>query len=210
MELMTITAIGLAALAVIVIVLVKTGKSEAAADLPVRGASFIGRNGKSLILSALTVVFTLGFLYYFYTPLSEGIGPIQPIPFSHRVHAGVKAIDCKFCHPYVAQSLFPGIPPVEKCLYCHNYIITQHPWIKKEHQYYNTGTPTPWAKVNYVPEHVLFNHQRHIKKEIACEQCHGKVETMDRLQQRHYKMGFCIECHRTRQAPLDCWLSCHS
>jgi hypothetical protein len=210
MELMTITTIIVGTLAIILIVLVKTGKSEAAADLTRRWYSGIVKNSKQLILIGLAVIFTLGFLYFFYPPLSEGIGPIQPIPFSHRVHAGIKAIDCKFCHPYVARSLFPGIPPVEKCLYCHNYIIPQHPWIKKEHKYFNTRTPTPWVKVNYIPEHVLFNHQRHIKKDIACEQCHGKVETMDRLPRNHFKMGFCIECHQTLKAPLDCWLSCHS
>ncbi|MFO8083547.1 MAG: cytochrome c3 family protein [Desulfobacterales bacterium] len=163
-----------------------------------------------LISAISAVIFTLMFLYFFYLPPGSDIGPEQPIPFSHRVHTGVKNIQCEFCHPYVAQSSFPGLPPVEKCLYCHNYIIANHPWIKKEHEYFDTNTPTPWQKVNYVAEHVFFNHQRHIKKEIECEQCHGEVEKMDRLMAEPFRMGFCIECHREKNANLDCWLACHN
>ena len=149
-------------------------------------------------------------LYLFYLMPVKGLGPEQPIPFSHRVHAGVKEIQCEFCHPYVNRSTFPGIPPVEKCLYCHKYIIANHPQIKKEHDYFNSKTSTPWVKVNYLPEHVFFNHERHIKKEIVCEQCHGKVETMDRLKDAEFKMGFCIACHKEKKANLDCWLACHN
>jgi hypothetical protein len=43
----------------------------------------------------------------------------------------------------VNRSKHPGIPPVEKCIYCHKYIIANHPEIKKEHRYFNTRTPTP-------------------------------------------------------------------
>jgi len=165
---------------------------------------------KKVLLYGLTSVFLVVlFLYYFYIPPAADIGPAQPIPFSHRVHAGIKNIQCRFCHPYVDYSTFPGIPPVEKCLYCHKYIIANHPQILKEHRYFNTRTPTPWKKVNYIPEHVLFNHQRHIRKEIDCRECHGAVEALDRLPARHFKMEFCITCHRKREANIDCWLSCH-
>ena len=162
------------------------------------------------MLTLFAVVLVLGFLYAFYVSPGRTMGPEQPIPFSHRVHAGIKAISCEFCHPYVNRSTFPGIPPVEKCLYCHKHIIPYHPQIQKEHRYFNTKTPTPWVKLNYIPEHVLFNHERHIKKEIACINCHGDVETMDRLKPNHFRMGFCVECHREKKANIDCWLSCHS
>ena len=150
-------------------------------------------NVKLIILTIACVVFVLAFLYYFFAPPAFNIGPEQPIPFSHRLHAGIKEIQCQFCHPFVARSINPGIPPVEKCLYCHKYIIPTHPEILKEHRYFNEGKSTPWVKVNYLPEHVLFNHQRHIRKEIACQQCHGAIETMDRIKGRQFKMGFCIE-----------------
>jgi hypothetical protein len=138
------------------------------------------------------------------------MGPEQPIAFSHRVHSGHKEIQCQFCHPYVGRSRHPGIPSVEKCLFCHRYIIANHPEIKKEHWYYNTKTPTPWRKVNYLAEHVIFNHKRHIKKQILCAECHGEVETMDRIKGVNFKMVFCIECHLEKKANVDCWLACHN
>jgi len=157
----------------------------------------------------LCLLFTALFLYWFYRPPGWDIGPEQPIAFSHRLHVGVKQIQCQFCHPYANRSLHPGIPPIEKCLYCHNYIIAGHPEILKEHAYFRAGTPLPWRKVNYLAEHVLFNHERHIKKEIECRQCHGPVETMDRLKGEYFRMEFCITCHRQKKANLDCWLACH-
>lgn len=166
---------------------------------------------KGLIFWSLScVALVIGFIYYVYTPPATRIGVEQPISFSHQVHAGVKNIQCRFCHPYVDRSISPGIPPVEKCLYCHNYIIAKHPEILKVHRYYNTRTPTPWKKANYLAEHVLFNHQRHVKKEIQCQECHGAIETMDRIRGRYFYMEFCIQCHREKKANLGCWLACHS
>ncbi len=150
------------------------------------------------------------FLYIVYVLPEARLSAEQPIPFSHRVHAGVKQINCRFCHPYVERSTYPGLPPVEKCLYCHQYIIADHPQIRKEHRYFDTDTPTPWRKANFLPEHVFFNHQRHLKRDIQCQACHGKVQTMDRILGQRFKMGFCLECHRKRDAQVGCWLACHN
>lgn len=162
-----------------------------------------------LILSALIILISLFGYYYTIMPHVDE-GPLQPIAFSHRLHAGDKRIDCRFCHSYVDRSAHPGIPAVEKCLYCHKFIIPNHPEIQKEHQYFNTQTPTPWKKVFYVPEHVMFNHERHIKKQVACETCHKDIQGTDRLARHDFKMGFCIACHKKEKANLDCWLSCHN
>ena len=64
--------------------------------------------------------------------------------------------------------------------------------------------------MNYIPEHVFFNHQRHINSKIACEQCHGEVKNLQRLPQKIWQMGMCIECHREKKASVDCWLTCHN
>ena len=170
----------------------------------------MSRNILQITLTLLAVLLVGAFFYYFYALPVWRIGPQQPIPFSHNVHAGIKQIQCQFCHPYVAYSNFPGIPPVEKCLFCHKYIIARHPEILKEHRYFDTETPTPWVKVNYIPEHVLFNHQRHINNKIACQECHGQVQNLQRLPQKIWRMGTCIECHRLKKANLGCWLACHS
>jgi predicted CXXCH cytochrome family protein len=171
---------------------------------------FISDNLRLLLLAGLCVLLAAVFLYFFYAYPGASLGPEQPISFSHRVHAGVKQIQCRFCHPYVDRSINPGVPPVDKCLFCHRYIIANHPEILKEHEYYNSGTPTPWRKVFYLPEHVLFNHERHIKKDVECAACHGEVSTMDRLAATRFQMGFCVQCHREKGANLDCWLACHS
>jgi len=167
-------------------------------------------NATPLFWTAVSIVLVAAFLFFFYSPPQSMIGPEQPIPFSHRLHVGHKTIQCQYCHPYVGHSNHPGLPPVEKCLHCHNYIIANHPWIKVEHRYFNTQTSTPWTKVNYVAEHVLFNHQRHINGQIACRECHGLVENSQRLPAKIWRMGECVECHRKKKANLDCWLACHS
>jgi hypothetical protein len=173
-------------------------------------AGTIRENRLQLLILSVLLILTALFVYFFYLMPGAGAGPVQPIAFSHRVHAGHKKIDCRFCHPYADRSLSPGIPPVEKCLYCHDHIITRHPEILKEHEYFDTDTPTPWKKVFHVPEHVLFNHERHIKKEFDCSACHGDIEGVDRLKRHDFEMGFCIQCHRKENANLDCWLSCHN
>jgi hypothetical protein len=173
------------------------------------GISLAGNLG-AIAMVVLCVLAVAGFLWLFYRTPGTDMGVAQPIPFSHRVHVNVKNIQCEYCHPYVGQSLEPGLPPVEKCLHCHKHIIARHPQILKEHQYYDTKTPTPWKKANYLPEHVVFNHQRHIRKEVACRECHGEVESMDRIRGKFFYMHFCIECHRAKQANIDCWLSCHN
>lgn len=167
-------------------------------------------NRASILWTLASAALVVGFMVFFYAPPQSLIGPEQPIPFSHRLHVGHKAIQCQYCHPYVGRSNHPGLPPVEKCLHCHNYIIANHWWIQKEHQYFDTNTPTPWVKANFLAEHVLFNHQRHIRNEIQCEACHGKMEAMDRVKGKHFKMGFCIECHEEKKVNLGCWLACHS
>jgi hypothetical protein len=175
-----------------------------------REIAVLVKNRVALLWTGLGIFLVLGFLYFFYASPATRIGPEQPIPFSHRVHAGVKEIQCQFCHPYVGRSTFPGIPPVEKCLYCHKYIIANFPPIKKEHHYFNTNTPTPWKKTVYIPEFVFFRHIRHIKRDIKCQHCHGEIQTMDRIPAKKFQMGFCVDCHKQNKAELGCWLACHN
>ena len=167
-------------------------------------------NRWNLAVMGFCLLLTGSFLLLFYVAPEARLGPEQPISFSHRVHAGVKQIQCRFCHSYVDRSLHPGIPPVEKCLYCHRYIIANHPEIMKEHRHYDTGTPVPWKKVFYLPEHVLFKHQRHLKRDVPCSKCHGEIEAKDRIRGADFEMGFCVSCHQENDGPLDCWLACHS
>jgi len=153
----------------------------------------------------------LGSLFYvFYEYPHARVGPRQPIPFSHRVHAGVKQIQCRFCHPFVERSENAGIPEVEKCFFCHKYILPEHPEIRKEKRYYDENRPVPWVRIFYVPDFVKFKHQPHILfGRLDCSECHGPVQGEDRLRKVDFEMGFCIDCHKKRSAQLDCWLACH-
>lgn len=175
-----------------------------------RGLGALAENRRPVVFLAAGTALGATFAYLLYVYPTAAMGPAQPIAFSHRVHAGVKQIDCRFCHPYAGRSTYPGVPPVEKCLFCHEHIIANHPEIRKEHRYFNTNTPTPWRKVNFLPEHVMFNHEPHIRKDVECAACHGQVEKRDRLKGRAFEMGFCLECHRRKEANLDCWLACHN
>ncbi|MBI5603441.1 MAG: cytochrome c3 family protein [Deltaproteobacteria bacterium] len=149
-------------------------------------------------------------LYFYYAYPGQGIGPKQPIPFSHRVHAGVKAINCRFCHPYVERSEHAGLPEMEKCFFCHRYIIPTHPEILKEKAYLDSRKPVPWVRIFYVPDFVKFRHEPHLRwGKLDCTHCHGAVDRMDRLQKKEFKMKFCIDCHQEKKAQLDCWLACH-
>lgn len=54
----------------------------------------------------------------------QGYEPSQPLAFSHRMHAGELEIDCQYCHFEAETSRHAGIPPVNVCMNCHQYITT--------------------------------------------------------------------------------------
>lgn len=157
---------------------------------------------------AILLMGTMLYLYYEYP--EANIGPQQPIYFSHRVHAGVKQINCRFCHPYVERSQHAGLPTMAKCFFCHQYIIPSHPQLVKEKQHYEAKDPVRWVRIFFVPDFVKFRHQPHIAwGKVDCAVCHGLVNTADRLRPVNFQMGFCINCHKERNAQTDCWLACH-
>jgi hypothetical protein len=132
----------------------------------------------------------------------------QPIPFSHRLHATDKEIDCRYCHSYVDRSIHAGLPSVQKCLGCHNHIIPQHEEIQKLRSYQQRDHELDWTRVYYAPDHVFFPHFRHLRKDVRCQECHGEVERVDRLRKVTFYMGFCIDCHEERGATREC-VACH-
>lgn len=173
---------------------------------------------KPIRLASVAVVLFLGGMvghslsispraYMLYQNLSPG--PSQPIPFSHRVHVATKQIGCAFCHPYADRGPNAGIPPVEKCLLCHNVIATRFPPIQAIRGYYDRGEPIPWVRVNRVADHCFFNHQVHVLRGFDCGECHGDVRVMDRIKPRQkIHMGWCVDCHRQNAGSVDC-LACH-
>ena len=169
-----------------------------------------GRPRRKYLWLALSALLFGLMTYFMFAYPARSVGPKQPIPFSHRIHAGVKEIDCRFCHPFVERSLSAGLPPVEKCFFCHLYIIPQHPEIVREHKYLLAKKPVPWIRIFFTPDYVYFHHRPHVGwNKIDCKECHGDVKTQDRLVPVNFQMGFCVGCHRKWGAQLDCWLACH-
>ncbi|MCW5979694.1 MAG: cytochrome c3 family protein [Bryobacteraceae bacterium] len=54
----------------------------------------------------------------------QGYEPVQPIAYSHRLHAGELQVDCLYCHSGAEQSRHAGVPPAGVCMNCHGFVTT--------------------------------------------------------------------------------------
>jgi cytochrome c7-like protein len=52
----------------------------------------------------------------------QGYEPVQPIAYSHRLHAGEMQIACLYCHFTAEKSRHAGIPPANVCMNCHRFV----------------------------------------------------------------------------------------
>ena len=127
----------------------------------------------------------------------RGYAPEQPIPYSHKLHAGVMKIPCLYCHSGALKSRQAQIPDVERCMNCHRVTKTDSPAIQKLSAIYASGQPLKWKRIHALPDHVYFDHRPHVKAGILCQTCHGEVQEMDVVSQRmSMRMGNCLGCHR--------------
>jgi hypothetical protein len=135
----------------------------------------------------------------------QGYEPAQPINFSHKVHAGDNQISCAYCHSAAERSKVAGIPSASTCMNCHSQIKKDSTEIQKIANALAENRAIEWNKVNDLPDHVVFDHSRHVNSGIKCQQCHGPVETMERVYQADpLWMGTCVTCHREhREVTLD-------
>jgi hypothetical protein len=123
-------------------------------------------------------------------------GPLQPIPFNHRFHSQELAMQCEYCHGGTEISPIAVLPAVELCMGCHRIVGANLEPIQRLRGYWDSGQPVPWERVYKVPDFVQFPHEAHIRSQVDCEECHGKVEEMDRVyKSASLKMGWCLECH---------------
>lgn len=129
---------------------------------------------------------------------NQGFEPEQPIPFSHKIHAGDNGINCLYCHAPAEKGRHAGIPPTALCMNCHANIKKDSPEIEKINAALARMEPVEWVKVHALPDHAYFNHAQHVKVgKLSCQQCHGPVESMTRVRQdKPHTMGWCLECHR--------------
>ena len=153
------------------------------------------------------------YAWHFWTPGDTvdnvGYRPKQPIPYSHKLHAGQLEIPCEFCHSSARRSFSAGIPSTNTCMGCHKYAATDKESIKFLTEKYKKNEPIEWVKVHDIPDFVRFPHKRHVQGGITCQECHGAVENMEIVEQvAPLQMGWCIGCHKERKAPLQCY-TCH-
>ena len=153
----------------------------------------------ALVVLALVAV---GAVTVFPSASNQGFAPVQPIPFSHHLHAGVNKIPCQYCHAAAERSRHATIPAVAVCMNCHRVVKTDSPWIQKVQAAYKNNTPIEWIRVHELPDYVYFPHKRHIAAGLQCETCHGDVKNMERIHQEGaLTMGWCMECHRGQTTP---------
>jgi len=130
--------------------------------------------------------------------VQQGYAPTQPIPFSHKLHAGQYEIDCKYCHTGVEKGKSANIPSANICMNCHNAIKTTSPNMQMIYAAIEKDEPIQWVRVHNLPDLAYFNHQQHVKVAgLECENCHGNIKEMEVVQQASLlTMGWCIDCHR--------------
>ncbi|MBI2193403.1 MAG: c-type cytochrome [Planctomycetes bacterium] len=185
-----------------------------------------------LVLAAGDAYWTLGGHRYHRLPGNhQGYQPVQPILFSHALHAGKLEISCLYCHHGAEKGPVAGVPAVQLCMNCHNVVKkpadAQKPSKELEKllavwEARKDAAPRSieWVRVHRLPDFVFFDHQVHVQNRVQCQECHGPVETMERLRQASdLSMGWCVNCHRHRggrppthwkraEATLDC-TACH-
>lgn len=178
-------------------------------------------------LVLVSVIFLmLASAYFVYGYLSQvgvdqGYMPIQPIHYSHKIHAGDNQIDCKYCHSSARVSKHSGIPSLNVCMNCHKSINAYNGeetaeyskefytgeikklyeavgWDEANQQYTGKTKPVKWVRIHNLPDFAYFNHSQHVTVgQIQCQTCHGPVEEMEVMYQyAPLTMGWCIECHR--------------
>lgn len=165
-----------------------------------------------------TIFLLLGGAYFAYgwmmqIGVDQGYEPIQPIHYSHRIHAGANEIECKYCHSSARTSKHSGIPSLNVCMNCHKSIsevadatseytsVTEEyskefydkeiqklyeaaGWDPATQSYTGVTKPVEWVRIHNLPDFAYFNHSQHVTVAgIQCQKCHGPVEEYEVMYQ---------------------------
>jgi len=182
------------------------------------------------------VLLLLGGAYFAYGAMmsvgvDQGYAPVQPIHYSHRIHAGENQIECKYCHSSARVSKHSGIPSLNVCMNCHkaigevaaetlaegqneygvNYnneiqkLYAAVGWDEGSQSYTGEEQAVEWVRIHNLPDFAYFNHSQHVTVgAIACQKCHGPVEEMEVMYQyAPLTMGWCINCHRETNVKVE-------
>ncbi len=170
---------------------------------------------KFTFLAAATAVVVGGYLatclFAAISPKIVNVGhqPKQPVPFSHKLHAGQLKMDCRYCHNTVERAGHAAIPPTATCGNCHGGSRTtkgerdlgivrgESTLLKPIRVSLETNDPVLWERVHDLPDFVYFNHSAHVNKGVSCVSCHGRIDKMEIVTQvEPLSMKWCLDCHR--------------
>lgn len=193
--------------------------------------AFIHNQFLVLVVSVFFIVAAsyFAFGYMMQIGVDQGYQPVQPIHYSHKIHAGDNGIDCNFCHSSARKSKTSGIPSLNVCMNCHKNISEVAPetateeyskefydgeiaklykavgWDPENMEYTGKTEPVKWVRIHNLPDFAYFNHSQHVTVAgIACQTCHGEVQNMEEVYQfAPLTMGWCINCHRDTNVNLE-------
>ena len=177
-----------------------------------------------MLCSAILLLLVSAYGFYGWTMqlgTNQGYMPVQPIHYSHKIHAGDNQIDCNYCHSSARVSKHSGIPSLNVCMNCHKTIYEYNGetteeysktfydseiqklykavgWDDEAQEYTGVTYPVKWVRIHNLPDFAYFNHSQHVSVAgIECQTCHGPVEEMEIMYQSSpLTMGWCINCHR--------------
>lgn len=181
----------------------------------------------AILLLLMSAYFVYGYLMQ--VGVDQDYEPIQPIHYSHRIHAGSNGINCKYCHSAARVSKNAGIPSLNVCMNCHKNInevsdttatpehskafydgeiqklYTAVGWDAATQKYTGKTQPVKWVRIHNLPDFVYFNHSQHVTVAgIECQTCHGPVQTYEVQKQfAPLTMGWCITCHRKTEVKME-------
>ena len=192
----------------------------------------IVQNQFLMLVSAIMFLLVAAyFMYAFFMQIGidQGYAPVQPIHYSHKIHAGANKIDCKYCHSSAIKSKHSGIPSLNVCMNCHKNIAEYNGeedlangytkefytkeiaklyeavgWDDADQSYTGEEKPVKWIQIHNLPDFVYFNHSQHVNVAgVECQTCHGPVEEMEIMYQHSpLTMEWCIDCHRETNVDL--------
>ncbi len=190
------------------------------------------RNQFLVLVAAIFLLLASAFFVYGYLMqigVDQNYAPVQPIHYSHRIHAGSNGINCQYCHSSARVSKHSGIPSLNVCMNCHKNIAevsdtTATPeyskafydgeiaklykavgWDKDNQKYTGKTEPVKWVRIHNLPSFVYFNHSQHVTVAgIECQTCHGPVQTYEIQKQfAPLTMKWCIDCHRKTEVKTE-------
>jgi hypothetical protein len=104
-----------------------------------------------------------GWVTLWNTNVHQGYQPVQPIKYSHELHAGIMKIDCQYCHSGAYKSKNASIPSLNVCMNCHKVVKTESEEIHKIYdalgydpktqKYDSTAAkPIQWVRIHNLPD----------------------------------------------------------